>query len=83
VTRLRPAPDGAIERSDTPCVVGLAPRLDVRRNKDNAGTCLSATSKRSNGAICASFSLTTGDAGSWPREAAGRASMMTVSMAGG
>ena len=46
VTRVRPAPDGAMARSEMPWVVGLADRLVVRLNKDTAGTVRSASSSR-------------------------------------
>src|SRR5687767_6518385 len=83
VTRVRPAPEPTMPRSDTPWVVGFAPKLEVRRNVERLGTCLSATSKRLNGAICASPRRTAENAGS-PRAGGSRAaSIMTVSMAGG
>src|SRR5512139_4235374 len=44
VTRARPAPEGAMERNETPCVVGLADRLELRRNSDSPGTCDKAMS---------------------------------------
>ncbi|MNQ57276.1 hypothetical protein D3C85_714240 [compost metagenome] len=46
VTSARPAPEGAMARKDIPCVVGLAARLEVRRNRDTAGTVARASSSR-------------------------------------
>jgi hypothetical protein len=46
VTSVRPAPDGAMARSEMPWVVGLAARLEVRRNRLTAGTDLKASSSR-------------------------------------
>ena len=46
VTSARPAPDGAMALSDNPCVVGLAAELEVRRNRDTAGTVRNASSSR-------------------------------------
>ena len=43
-TRTRPAPFAPSPRADGPCVVGLAIKLLLRRNKVNPGTCLSASS---------------------------------------
>ena len=47
VTSARLAPEPAMPRSDTPCVVGLAPRLEVRRKSEKPGTEASASSSRS------------------------------------
>ena len=46
VTSARPAPEPAMARSDTPCVVGLAPALEPRRNSDTPGAVSSAWSSR-------------------------------------
>ncbi len=46
VTSVRPAPDGAMARRLIPWVVGLAARLEVRRNRDTAGTVARASSSR-------------------------------------
>jgi len=39
VTNARPAPDGAMERSETPCTVGFADNEELRRNSESPGTC--------------------------------------------
>jgi hypothetical protein len=46
VTRVRPAPDGAMARRLIPWVVGLADRLEVRRNSETPGVWLTASSTR-------------------------------------
>src|SRR5579859_8090060 len=44
VTSARLAPDPAIPRRDTPCDVGFAPKLEVRRKSETPGTCARASS---------------------------------------
>src|SRR6478752_9563207 len=63
ITRARPAPEGAIARSETPCVVALALLLTVRRKSDNPGTCSSASSRRSDVESCSVSRVTLEKAG--------------------
>ncbi len=44
VTSARPAPEPATARSDSPCVVGFAPSVEVRRKSETPGTLFSASS---------------------------------------
>src|ERR1700751_5234069 len=44
-TRVRLAPVDPVARSETPCVVGFATTLELRRNKLNPGTCRSRSSR--------------------------------------
>lgn len=78
VTRVRPAPDGAMARKEMPWVVGLAARLEVRRNKDTAGTALRPSSSRSARASAASSSRMTEKAAS-PAAGGNRAAVTTTS----
>ncbi len=53
-TRVRLTPLGPMPRSDTPCAVGFAAMLLVRRNRLNVGTCRSTSSATTAGdrSIC-------------------------------
>src|ERR1039458_8350048 len=51
-TRVRLAPEDPMPRSEIPCVVGLAARLDERRNRLNPGTSRSRSSRFVPGLCC-------------------------------
>src|ERR1035438_3540666 len=51
-TRVRLAPEDPMPRSEIPCVVGLAARLDERRNRLNPGTSRNRSSRFVPGLCC-------------------------------
>src|SRR3954465_7432733 len=78
VTRARPAPEPAMERSDTPCTEGLADRLELRRNKERPGTWRNAASSWDEICNCCSSSSVVENA-ALPTGSGGRAVMSTCS----
>src|ERR1700712_4955389 len=79
VTSARPAPDGAMARSDTPCVVGLADSDESRRDSDSPGTCSSAVSSSVAPRISAARNVATENA-ALPTGSGGLAVTTTVSI---